>query len=108
MAHFHQYLKDGDYFVVEDINPHIPQNVGTSVTAHEPCELFGTTKLDDFKAFFRNHDDYYAIDSFFANFYGYKCSWMWHRYVWRMKSQKKSKNKCDARVETGFNYYSIS
>ena len=72
--------------MVEDTNPYLPAEIGAMVTAYDSCLLAGTTKLDEFKDFFRKHDDYYAVDSFFTDFYGYNGSWMWHGFVRRMKN----------------------
>ena len=85
-GYLHRFLKEGDYFVVEDINPYIPLEVGAMYSAFESCPLTGTAKLDEFKDFFRKHDDYYSVDSFFTDFYGYNSSFMWHGFVRRMKN----------------------
>ena len=64
LHHFHQFLKEGDYLVVEDTNPYIPKNAGHMVTAFESCPLLGTVKLDKLKKFLFEYEDYYFIDTF--------------------------------------------
>ena len=86
LSYLHQYLTEGDYIVVEDMNPYEPLEVGTMVTAFESCELAGTTKLNEFKDFLHKHNGYYAVDSFFTDFHGYNSSWMWHGFVRKMKN----------------------
>ena len=83
LGHLHNYIKEGDYIVVEDTNPYIPREIGVLATS---IPLTGTQKLEELKEFLRKHDEFYAVDSFFTDFYGYNCSWMWHGFIRRMKT----------------------
>ena len=85
LGHLHHYLEEGDYIVVEDTNPYIPRDLGVMATAFDTIPLAGTDKLEELKAFLHKYDDLYAVDSFFTDFYGYNCSWMWHGFIRRMK-----------------------
>ena len=85
LGHLHHYLEEGDYIVVEDTNPYIPREIGVLATMFDTVPLAGTQKLEKLKAFLRKYDDFYAVDSFFTDFYGYNCSWMWHGFIRRMK-----------------------
>ena len=85
LGHLHHYLEEGDYIVVEDTNPYIPRDIGVLATMFDTVPLAGTQKLEKLKAFLRKYDDFYAVDSFFTDFYGYNCSWMWHGFIRRMK-----------------------
>lgn len=86
LSYFHQYLKEGDYLVVEDTNPYIPLNVAPIASVLDSCPLLGPEKLEALKAFLHKYDEYYAVDSFLTDFFGYNCSWMWHGFVRRMKT----------------------
>ena len=83
--YFHQFLKEGDYLTVEDTNPYIPRDVGYMGTAFDSTTFLGRAKLDAFKKFLMEHEDYYAVDGFLTDLFGYNCSWMWHGFVRRMK-----------------------
>ena len=85
LRHFHRHLREGDYIVVEDTNPYIPRDLGSSGTAFDSIPLAGTDKLEELKDFLREYDSHYSVDSFFTDFYGYNCSWMWHGFIRRMK-----------------------
>ena len=86
LGYLHRYMEEGDYIVVEDTNPYIPQELGVSATMLDTIPLAGTEKLEELKAFLRKFNDFYAVDSFFTDFYGYNCSWMWHGFIRRMKN----------------------
>ena len=86
LGYLHRYLVEGDYIVVEDTNPYIPRDIGVDATMFDEIPLAGTQKLEKLKAFLRKYDDFYAVDSFLTDFYGYNCSWMWHGFIRRMKN----------------------
>ena len=83
--YFHQFMKEGDYLTVEDTNPYIPRDVGYMGTAFNSTTFLGPAKLETFKQFMLEHEEYYAVDSFLTDLFGYNCSWMWHGFVRRMK-----------------------
>ena len=85
LGYLHNYMKEGDYLVVEDTNPYIPREIGVLATMFDSIPLAGPQKLEELKVFLRKHDEFYAVDSFFTDFYGYNCSWMWHGFIRRMK-----------------------
>ena len=86
LGHLHHYLAEGNYIIVEDTNPYIPQDVGEMATTFDTVPLAGTNKLEELKAFLCKYDDFYAVDSFYTDFYGYNCSWMWHGFIRRMNN----------------------
>ena len=69
---------------MEDTNPYIPRDIRVLATMLDTIPLAGTQKLENLKSFLRKYDEFYAVDSFFTNFYSYNCSWMWHRFIQRM------------------------
>lgn len=81
LCYFHQFMKEGDYIVVEDTNPYIPKYARHMVTEFESYPLLGTEKLDKLKDFLFGYEETYAVDAFFTDFYGYNCSWMWHGFI---------------------------
>ena len=85
LRYFHQFLKEGDYLTVDDTNPYAPRDVGYMGTAFDSAPLLGPTKLNTFKQFLSDHEDYYAVDGFLTDLFGYNCTWMWHGFVRRMK-----------------------
>ena len=85
LSYFHQFLKEGDYFTVEDTNPYIPRDVGYMGTAFDSVPFLGRAKLDTLKKFLSKHEEYYAVDGFLTDLFGYNSTWMWHGFVRRMK-----------------------
>ena len=87
LKHFHQFMKQGDYLVVEDTDPNIPEDFPSN-----PEEMFekkgtpvGPKKLEKVKSFLREYVDYYSVDSFFTDLYGYNGLCHWHGFIKRMK-----------------------
>ena len=80
--HFHKFMQQGDYLVVEDTNPHI--SVGYTVEGD--YKETGPGLLNELKGFLEEYEDYYAVDSFYTDFYGYNgSSNFWNGYIKRMK-----------------------
>lgn len=84
LKYFHQFMQVGDYFIVEDTNPHVPSKSGMGLIYPEYVP-FGPDKLNRLKEFLSEYEDYYAVDTFFTDFYGYNGTWNWHGYIRRMK-----------------------
>lgn len=84
LNYFHQFLKSGDYVIVEDTNPKIPNSM-IYYDDDSKYHLLGTRKLDDIKNFLKKNDSDYAVDSFYCDFYGYNCTWNWNGWIRRMK-----------------------
>ena len=84
LTYFHKFLKQGDYFVVEDCNPDIPAVTGMGCL-YEEYEPFGPEKLKDLRSFLTEYKDWYAVDSFFTDFFGYNATWNWHGFIRKMK-----------------------
>ena len=85
LRHFHQFMKEGDYLIVEDTSPWtcIPSTFLTP--GEDRYEETGPQLLERLKSFLREYEEYYAVDSFFTDLYGYNSSWNWHGYIKRMK-----------------------
>ena len=83
LDHFHQFLKSGDYIIVEDTNPRIPDRM-TYYDDNSEYHLLGTRKLDDLEEFLKKHNSDYAVDSFYCDFYGYNCTFNWNGWTRRM------------------------
>lgn len=82
--YFHEYMKQGDYFIFEKTNPMLSENffIGEKnprlyrdsyVVGVKYTEM-GKWKLEYMRDFFTPHKDYYAVDTFFTDLYGYNCS----------------------------------
>ena len=84
LQHFHRYMQEGDYVVVEDTGPDLVLQVD-SKNAKESVSM-GPKQLQCFKRFLKDHEEYYAVDSFLTDMFGYNCSWHWHGFVRRMKN----------------------
>ena len=84
LNHFHQFLKPGDYIIVEDTSPNSP---ACSNFLDENCEYekFGSRKLHEIEEFLKKHISNYAVDSFYCDYYGYNCTWNWNGWIRRIK-----------------------
>jgi len=84
LEYFHKFMQQGDYLTIEDTDPHIPRDVGMG-SYEGPYVEHGTQKLENLKSFLDEYKEWYAVDSFYTDFYGYNGSWFWHGYIRRMK-----------------------
>lgn len=90
LAHFHRHLLEGDYILVEDTCPLIPNKVwvGEEDFAYKEIsrnyELYGTWKLELVREFFSTHKDLYSVDCYFTDLYGLNCTTNWNSYFRRM------------------------
>jgi len=82
LEHFHQFMKSGDYFIVEDTNPLLPMHLGTGHI--HPPSIGGNELLETLKQFLTEHCNDYKVDSFFTDLFGYNGTWNWHGYIRRM------------------------
>ena len=80
LGHFHRFMQQGDYLVVEDTNPH----ESTGFTVEGDYEEIGPVLLNELRGFLQEYEDYYAVDSFYTDFYGYNGGWFWNGYIKRM------------------------
>ncbi|XP_028409072.1 uncharacterized protein LOC114531651 [Dendronephthya gigantea] len=82
--YLHQYFKVGDYLICEDTSPDIPKELGMFMGNNEDFVKMGRKQLGCFKDFLKEYEDFYAVDSFITDLFGYNCSWHWHGFVRRM------------------------
>jgi cephalosporin hydroxylase len=85
MEYFHRYLQEGDYMVVEDTGPDIPKECGMYMGREGDYVPMGPKQLQCLRQFLHDHEEFYAIDSFLTDLFGYNCSWHWHGFIRRMK-----------------------
>ncbi len=86
LEHFGRFMKQGDYFVVEDLNPDLPRQLGFGrVYPEYRYERAGpTVGLGDLKRFLSEYSQEYAVDSFYTDLFGYNATHNWHGYIRRM------------------------
>lgn len=84
LEYFHKFFKEGDYAVVEDTNPNLATVAGMG-GVYEEFEVMGPKSLNCLKSFLRDFEDYYAVDTFITDLYGYNGCWHWHGFIRRMK-----------------------
>ena len=85
LEHFHLYLKEGDYLVVEDTDPTTAAEVGMGGVNKQAYTTMGSKQLACLKSFLQAHEEYYSVDSFLTDMYGYNGSWHWHGFIRKMK-----------------------
>lgn len=87
LRYFHQYLQEGDYMVVEDTCPDLAKEFGMYMGTVNPPGGFrkmGRKQLDCLRDFLQEYEDFYAVDSFLTDLFGYNCR-HWHGFIRKMK-----------------------
>ena len=70
--------------MAEDTSPDIPTRVGMGLCLE--YEAIGSNpKLEELKKFVADHEEEYAVDSYFTDFYGYNSLSHWNGIIRRMK-----------------------
>ena len=80
IEYLHQFMKVGDYLVVEDTSPALPNEDKSD----EGSDMgrWGEPKMKKLKKFLRNPiGQNFKVDSFFTDFYGYNCTGHWHGFL---------------------------
>ena len=79
IEYFHQFMKVGDYMIIEDTSlcmPHFGDGFKNATTT------YGRKKLDELKDLLRSPvGQNFKVDSFFTDLYGYNCTWHWHGFL---------------------------
>lgn len=83
MEYFFQFMKSGDYFIIEDTSPDLPSKLGAGRIA-ENITTTGNVKLMKLREFSCKHEGECAVDSFFCDFFGYNVTWNWNGFIKRM------------------------
>jgi cephalosporin hydroxylase len=84
LRYFHQFLQVGDYLVIEDTNPSTPLYTGAGLT-EEYVPTGDLRKLELLKMFLAEHEEEYAVDSYFNDLFGYNACSQWNSIVRKMK-----------------------
>ncbi|XP_012561758.1 rhamnosyl O-methyltransferase isoform X1 [Hydra vulgaris] len=84
MEHFHHYMCKGDYFVIEDTSPDTPLTSGQGLLQQQ-YEQWGTRKLTLMKEFLKKYNEFYRVDTFYTDYFGYNGTFNWDGYIKRIK-----------------------
>jgi len=82
LEYFHKFMKEGDYFVIDDTSPDSPSFTDDSFIFDGK---WGRAKLDIVHEFLKKHEDYYRIDSFYTDMFGYNGTINWDGFIKRIK-----------------------
>ena len=85
LEHFHKYMQEGDYMVVEDTGPDILKECGMYMGNEGVYVQMGPKQLQCLRQFLHDYEEFYAVDSFLTDLFGHNCSWNWHGFIRRMK-----------------------
>ena len=85
LEHFHKYMQEGDYMIVEDTGPDILKECGMYMGNEGVYVQMGPKQLQCLRQFLHDYEEFYAVDSFLTDLFGYNCSWNWHGFIRRMK-----------------------
>ena len=78
VKYFHQFMKVGDYLVIEDTSPYI----GLGDSSDSATTKWGEEKLIMLKNFLRTPvGQNFKVDSFLTDLYGYNCTLNWHGFL---------------------------
>ena len=84
LKYFHTYMQVGDYFIVDDTNPHAFITIGMRKVYPDYKGEWGPGKLNWLRRFLTEHNQYYAVDSFFTDLFGYNVTANWNGFIRRM------------------------
>ncbi|XP_064388803.1 rhamnosyl O-methyltransferase-like [Halichondria panicea] len=85
MNHFGSYMKTGDYFIIKDVHPNLPRDIGKDGSIYgDDFETIGPSAIIEMKKFLSQHANEYAVDSFYTDFFGYNGTWNMHGYIRKM------------------------
>jgi len=74
ISYLNQFMRTGDYLVMEDTSPYLFRTGGSDVWTRD--------KLNFVKEFLIGPDGkQYKVDSFFTDYFGYNCTWHWHGFL---------------------------
>ena len=85
LEQFHKFMKEGDYIVYDDTDPEAPTKYGMGRDDYPPYEAWGYDKLHTLKEFMTKYEDFYYVDSYLTDLFGYNATNNWNGYVRRMK-----------------------
>ena len=86
LEHFHKFMKEGDYIVFDDTDPETPLMNGMGLDNRYPLyEPWGYNKLHTLKKFMNKYSDFYCVDSYLTDMFGYNATNNWNGYIRRMK-----------------------
>ena len=80
IEYLHQFMKVGDYVVVEDTSLALPNEDLSDGDSEEG--RWGEPKMKKLKKLLRSPvGKNFKVDSFITDFYGYNCTWHWHGFL---------------------------
>lgn len=85
LEHFHKYMEPGDYFIIDDTCPNGPVVAGQGLLDKHEVKENGSHKLDLLNSFLEKYSEYYKIDTFYTDRFGYNASFNWNGYIKRVK-----------------------
>ena len=84
--HLSNFMKAGDYLVIEDTKLDIPilESPHEIYNSFKECCTSGKRRLDALKSFLQTPiGKEFKVDAFYTDFYGYNCTWNWHSFLRR-------------------------
>ena len=87
LEHFHKFIKEGDYIVYDDTDPEAPTkiNIGWVGTIHH-MKHGATTNYTPWRSLWQSiYEDFFRVDSYLTDLFGYNATDNWNGYVRRMK-----------------------
>ena len=69
---------------MEDVCPNLAAGVGMGGVNDELYREMGPATLLELRRFLKEYEEYYSVDSFITDMFGYNCSWHWHGFIRRM------------------------
>jgi len=84
MNYFHEHMRPGDYFVIEDTSPDTPLKSGQGLL-NDSYETWGNTKYKVLRQFMEEKGDFYRIDSYYTDYFGYNGTYNWDGYIRRVR-----------------------
>jgi len=89
IEYFHGFLREGDYMVFEDTNPHYPSASGMGFIDKFGYEEFGLFKMKEVRHIIEKYDDFYRVDTKYCDMFKFNNSTLMNGVIKRVNPHNK-------------------
>lgn len=84
MEYFTAYMLAGDYLVMEDVTPDMPNKCGMGLIKDRGWEPTRFNAHKSLEEFMKRNDDKYLVDRYYCDMFGYNGNCNWNAYLKRI------------------------
>lgn len=84
--HLSKYMKEGDYYIVEDLSPQVISNFVDPLDPNSSnYKEWGLSKRKEVFEWFVQNPEVFKVDTYYADYFGYNGSTNWDGFLRKMK-----------------------